>query len=349
MRGVFPQTEWVFSDVELVEGVCRIFGMESPTGVMEVAGGLQHRMLRLDFADAPSLALKILAPRSVGSVEGVLRFERAETLAELAASRGVPALAARRGPGGDFVGKIGSTHFLLYGWVEGELLPPTAVSAERAHRMGGFLARVHGLGARFPEQVAPVPEAFEDGHFRGIAARARAQGATWAPRLGEAVEELERLNARARRAQEGLREGWVTGHLDYDQKNVLWDGAGRPTILDWEQAKPIHPALEAMGAGLSWAGQSAGAPRRETFVAWLAGYRAEKELKRADLERAVDGVIGKWTIWLEFNLQRLLDEGLAERERGIAFDAGMHALGATLQLGQDGPQYREWCLDALGA
>ena len=338
----------MFSDVEVAGGACQIFGMEAPVGVREVAGGLQHRLLRLDFAGATPMALKILAPRSVGFTDGVLRFERAETLAEMAARAGVPALSARRGPSGEFVGCVEGAHFLLYQWVEGEVLPPTAVSEERAHRMGGFLARIHGLGVRFPEQVAPIAEAFEDGHFERIAERAHARGVAWAPRLGEVVGELERLNARARRAQGELREGWVTGHLDYDQKNVLWDGAGQPTILDWEQAKPIHPALEAMGAGLSWAGQSAGAPCRESFVAWLAGYQAERELKREDLERAVDGVIGKWTIWLEFNLQRLLDEGIGERERGIALGAGMHALGATLQLGQDGPMYREWCLEALG-
>lgn len=334
--------------MELAEGACRIFGLESLTRAGEVAGGLQHRLLRLDFAKGDSLALKILAPRSVRSAEGVLHFERAEALATLAKGVGVPALAARRQRGGEFVGRLGGAHFLLYSWVGGEVLPPSAVSAERAHRMGGFLARVHGLQVRFPEQVAPVPEAFEDGHFREIAERARAQSAAWAPRLSEVVDELERLNALARRAQKELQEGWVTGHLDFDQKNVLWDRAGHPTILDWEQAKPIHPALEAMGAGLSWAGQSAGAPSKESFVAWIEGYRTQGELRPEDLERAVDGVIGKWTIWLEFNLQRLLDESLDGRERQIAFDAGMHALGATLQLGQDGPMYREWCREATG-
>lgn len=314
---------------------------------MEVAGGLQHRLLRLDFADGSSLALKILAPRSVTCTAKIMQFERAEILAEMAARNGVPALAALRQPGGEFVGKWGDAHFLLYPWVEGAKLPPTAVGAHRARRMGGFLAQVHGLQVRFPEQMAPEPEAFEDGHFRGIVERAQMQGAEWASRLGEVVEELEGLNVRARRAQEELQKGWVTGHLDFDQKNVLWDGAGNPTILDWEQAKPIHPALEAMGAGLSWAGQSAGAPSKETFLAWVAGYREQNELRLEDLERAVDGVIGKWTIWLEFNLQRLLDEGLEGRERQIAFDAGMHALGATLQLGEDGPMYRDWCREAF--
>lgn len=330
-----------------IESVCVRFSLPEPVRIRPVAGGLQHRLLRVDFRGRESLALKILAQRSVATAEGILRIERGETLAELAAQRDVPAMVALRQPDGKFVGRAEDVHFLLFPWVEGEVLPPHAVSVERGRLMGGHLARVHRLAIRFPEQMAPIPEAFVDGHFRAIAERACVQGASWAWRLRDVVEELEELNGRARVAQEELCEGWVMGHLDFDQKNVLWNGEGEPIILDWEQAKPIHPALEAMGAGLSWAGQSAGAPSRETFVAWVQGYREQNELRLEDLELAVDGVIGKWTIWLEFNLQRLLDEGLSSQERQIAFDAGMHALGATLRLGRDGAIYREWCRGAF--
>ncbi|BCM90292.1 hypothetical protein IAD21_02143 [Abditibacteriota bacterium] len=335
------------SDSALANAVCERFSLPEPSRVAPVPGGLQHRLLRVDFRGRDSLALKILAPRSVATESGVLRFERGETLASLAAQQGVPALVACKQPDGAFVGKIEGVHFLVYPWAEGGVLPPQAVSPERACKMGGFLARVHALGIRFPEQTPPVPEAFPEGHFLELSRRACEQNTEWAARLGATSDELERLNARADTAQRALREGWVTGHLDFDQKNVLWDGADEPLILDWEQAKPIHPALEAMGAGLSWAGQSAGAPSKESFVAWLKGYREQKELRLEDLERAADGVLGKWTIWLDFNLQRLLDAGLDERERQIAFDAGMHALGATLQLGHDGPMYRAWCREAF--
>lgn len=334
------------ADSALAHTVCARFSLPAPQSVTPVSGGLQHRLLRLDFEERESLALKILSPRALATPADVLRFEHGETLASLAAQNGVPAMVALKQPDGSFIGQIGGNHFLLFPWVEGNILPPHAVSPARAHIMGGYLARVHSLAVRFPEQSAPVPEAFPDGHFLEISRRACEQNTDWAPRLSDAKEELERLNSLARAAQSALQDGWVTGHLDYDQKNVLWNG-NEPLILDWEQAKPIHPALEAMGAGLSWAGQSAGAPSKETFLAWLAGYRAQNELTLADLERAVDGVIGKWTIWLEFNLQRLFDTELAPHEHQIAFDCGMHALGTTLQLGADGPMYRAWCRKAV--
>jgi len=351
---IFPQTEAVnlvssvppLDDTELARRVCSLFNVPAPTRVEAVAGGLQHRLLRLGSGSGDEFALKLLSPRATSSEASIQRFERGEMLASLAAQSGVPAMVALRQNDGFFVARVEGQCALLFPWVEGEVLPPRAVSPARAAQMGGYLAQIHALEVRFPEQSAPSPEAFPDGHFQELARRAHAQNASWSPRLSEAVGELERLNARARAAQLSLQGDWVTGHLDFDQKNVLWRGEA-PTILDWEQAKPISPALEAIGAGLSWAGQSAGAPSKDAFLAWLSGYQAQRPLRLEDLETATDGVIGKWTIWLEFNLQRLLDEGADARERQIAFDAGMHALGATLQLGADGELYRAWCREAL--
>lgn len=333
-------------DTELACRVCSLFDIAAPSRVEAVAGGLQHRLLRLGTKAGGEFALKLLSPRATSGEQSIERFERAETLAFLAAQSGVPAMVALCQSDGSFVARVEEQCALLFPWIEGEVLPPHAVPPARATQMGGYLARIHALQVRFPEQSAPSPEAFADGHFQELARRARAQNASWSPKLSEAADELERLNARARAAQLSLQSDWVTGHLDFDQKNVLWQNEA-PTILDWEQAKPISPALEAMGAGLSWAGQSAGAPSKDAFLAWINGYGSQRELRLEDLETATDGVIGKWTIWLEFNLQRLLDQSTSEREHQIAFDAGMHALGATLQLGADGEKYRAWCREAL--
>lgn len=338
--------EVVQEDVGFAARACEAFGFPAPTTVRAVAGGLQHRLLRLDFPFRAPLALKILAPRSTSTSSDVERFERAETLAEIAARGGVPALVALRQTNGAFVGRLENSCFLMYPWAEGQTLPPHAVSPERARQMGAFLARLHALEVRFPGQSAPVPEAFDDGHFHELCRLAHEQNASWAPQLNDAVSELERLNARARAAQIELQNNWVTGHLDFDQKNVLWN-RGEPLVLDWEQAKAISPALEALGAGLLWAGQSAGAASKTVFLAWLEGYRKHNKLRLSDLELASDGVIGKWMIWLEFNLGRLLDANVDEREQKIAFGAAIHALGATLKLGEDGALYRAWCREAF--
>lgn len=315
--------------------------LEIPQSAQFVPGGLQHRLLKVETA-REKFALKIFAPCSTATVEGRARLERAENVAQIAARNAIPALVALASPNGDFLSRVGADWVALYPWKKGETLPPVAADLGKCAQMGALLGRLHALKIRFDDQNAPVPEAFEGGHFRGLENRARTQNKSWAPRLEAALDDLEAANALAMSAQNQLRENYVTGHLDFDQKNVLWN-ENQPTILDWEAAKPIHPALEALGAALSWAGQSAGEPEFASFAAFLRAYRGENEVQNADLQRAVDGVLGKWLIWLEWNLQRLLEseiEGAGEEK--IAFDAAFHALEATLKLRKDGAKYRDW-------
>lgn len=211
--------------------------------------------------------------------------------------------------------------------------------------MGAHLATLHALGLRFPGQSAPAPEAFADGHFEALLARGEAENASWTSAIRDNLSPLCNANRRAMNAQSQLQDGWVTGHLDFDQKNVLWHQK-QPAILDWESAKPIHPALELLGAGLSWAGQSAGEAKRDSFTAFLRGYASRNPVSRADLATACEAVLGKWVIWLEFNLNRSLDTSIrGTDEEKICGDALFHALGATLKLQDDVPIYQAWCGD----
>ena len=329
------------NSLEIARAALPFWDAGAPQNAAFVAGGLTHQLLRVETKSAV-YALKLWARRATASASGRARLERGETLANLARQNGIPALAAQPNIDGNLLENIENQWVSLYDWIDGETLPPTAATSARCQTMGAHLGALHALKVRFDGQNAPAPEAFEHGHFAEIARRARERNAPFAARLDESLDELESANERAMRAQLRLRAGWVTGHLDFDQKNVLWQ-AEQPTILDWENAKPIHPALEAMGAALSWAGQSAGAPNYGSFAAFVAGYRGNNALDVAALETAVDGVLGKWIIWLEFNLQRLLDPQINETpEHQIALDAGLHALGATLQLRADGAMYRDW-------
>ena len=333
--------KFVASTLEISAQALAFYGFSTPKSARFVTGGLQHRLLRVE-TDSQNFALKILAPRAVSTCEKRAQIERGESLAQIAAQNGIPALCALPNSRGEFLSQIGENWVALYPWKDGETLPPTAAAPEKCEQMGAFLGRLHALKVRFSEQKAPFPEAFENGHFESIFERAQSQNQAWAPRLEAVLAPLERANALAMGAQLDLRENWVIGHLDFDQKNVLWDGEN-PTILDWEAAKAIHPALETLGAALSWAGQSAGDAQFESFAAFLNAYLAENALQKLDLERAVDGVLGKWLIWLEFNLARLLEPQIAGTpEAKIAFDAAFHALDATLKLQNDGEKYRNW-------
>ena len=331
---------WPLSIAEIEVALAQ-FGLGAPTKAEKVAGGLSHQLLRVE-TESGAFALKVLSCRAVANRELRARLERAESVAFLAAQNGVPALAARRGNDQKCLQNIGENWVLLYDWRNGEVLPPTAVSVAKAARIGAILGRLHALAIRFPHQNAPLPEAFAPGHLENLAARGERENAGWSEAIARELPRLVEANSRAMESQLALQNGWVTGHLDFDQKNVLWDGE-IPLVLDWESAKAIHPALELVGAGLSWAGQSAGDAKREVFAAFLGGYRSENAVETADLRLACEGVLGKWLIWLEFNLSRSLESEIrGTSEEKICHDALFHALGATLQLQNDIPKYRDW-------
>ena len=328
---------------DLARATCAHYGLPALKQAYFVEGGLTHRLARLSCEGA-DFALKILSRRALCEPEGAARFERAETLAMRALEAGVPTIYALPHDG-RFVQQIAGECVTLYLWREGRVLPPAAAAVAVCAQMGEILARLHGARVRFSGQSAPVPEAFESGHFARLLERGRTNSAVWVEEIERDLARLEAINARAFAAQNGLRAGWVMGHLDLDQKNVLWH-EGAPTVIDWENAKPIHPALEAMGAGLSWAGQSAGQTNRESLRAFFEGYARCNDLAPDSIARASEGVLGKWLIWLEFNLQRSLEPALAGTpEARVCHDALFHALRVTLQLGEDAPRYRDWVLD----
>ena len=329
------------SPLQIATPIFDFYGLEAPQRADFVAGGLQHRLLKIETA-RQNFALKLLAPRATSTLEARARLERAENVAQLAAQNGIPALGALPNPNGAFLSPFEGNWIALYPWKNGEILPPRAASIEKCALMGAHLGRLHALKIRFDDQNSPLPEAFESGHFRALFQLAKSQNRKWAPRLETALDDLEAANSLAMTAQLKLRENWVTGHLDFDQKNVLWH-ENEATILDWESAKTVHPALEAMGAALNWAGLAEGAPEFASFSAFVGAYRGENLVQNLDLERAVDGVLGKWLIWLEFNLARLLEPEIDDTpEEKIAFDCAFHALDATLKLRADGEIYRAW-------
>ncbi|RYG62970.1 hypothetical protein EON80_22100, partial [bacterium] len=261
---------------ELAASALATYGLEILDNAEPVSGGLQHRLLRLVAAPngatgKQKFALKLLASRSTDTVHSRQQLERAEQVAMLAQKSGIPAMTAIPGQNGQYLQQVGEQWVILYPWIEGKTLPPTAASESHCRVMGGYLGRLHALQIRFPDQSGPIAEAFPEGHFREIAQRAEQSEASWAHRLNQVIDELEEINDLAMQSQMQLRDGWVTGHLDCDQKNVLWQDDS-PMILDWESSKPVHPALEAMGAGLSWAGQSAGKTEVDSFLAFFGGY-----------------------------------------------------------------------------
>ena len=342
---------------DTLRGLCQTFALgEGHEPPVAVEGGLQHQMFRLKTKGG-DWALKRLSGRALASSGALKHFARCEMTARTAAQAGLPAVAAHLAPtgalsqGGEepiartfYQGTDGT--YLVYGWEEGEVLPPFSVGERRAALMGSLLGRLHALDVRYPDQHAPTPQALPPERWRELARRGRGSQLSWAEDVNAALPRLLAANTQAMYAGLALQAGWVNGHGDYDQKNVLWrdeETRDDPLILDWEQSGPWHPAQEVVGAALGWAGFSIGMTEWPTFAAFLRGYREVAPLYEDELLTASQGVVGKWLVWLEFNLARTLETDITPNERRIASDCAHHALAMSLTMLDDAPTRERWC------
>lgn len=333
----------VVENLEFIAEVTHLYELPRILNVTPVPGGTLHRLMRVETED-DTWALKILNPLATQTAEGRFRHERAEAVAQQAQEAGIPAMVAYPGPDGSFLQRIDEEIVLLYPWHEGQATDASSVSTEKAAQMGSWLARLHDLEIRFPDQMAPLPESFEQGHWEALLEQGHQYGSLWVERLEAALPQLVEVDEISHRAQKTLCEGWVTGHLEYTPGNVLWS-AEKPTIFDWESVSPVHPALEALGAALVWANREDGESDEALFKAFMTGYGEVKTLASDDLDIACDAVMGKWLLWLEFNLRRSLGLGVqGTAEERMVSEALFQQLDLTLQMHKDGNLYRSWVL-----
>lgn len=106
-----------------------------------VAGGLIHRMYHLT-ASRGDFAVKVLDP-AIMRRQGVRNeFRRAEQVAAAFAAGGIPAVLARKAPGGMIQDVAGMT-VIVYPWCDGRILPKSAASPHQALQIGAILGRIH--------------------------------------------------------------------------------------------------------------------------------------------------------------------------------------------------------------
>jgi len=332
--------------------LCALYDLGAPVGnrAAPVRGGFQHRMWRIETRRGV-WAVKQLGNAARGE-EGRARIERTERVAREAHAHGFPALVAvASADNGACVREIADgVAVVVYPWAEGETLAPGPAAPNQAQQIGALLARLHTLNLPGDGLLSPPRDHFAPDELRDFVVRGRGAGAAWADEFADGLNDVLAASEAARIASEVLAHEQVVGHRDLDQKNVLWrSGTGEPVVLDWEQACLTHPAQEAMGCALNWAGVSAGPPDKIIFQAFVQGYRAVAPLQSADLAVADGGVLGKWLLWLHVCLSASLDDAAPPPERDAAGERARHALSVLRGLVRDAPVRRAWIVDAVPA
>lgn len=206
----------------------------------------------------------------------------------------------------------GESYYLLYPFIEGQVLKARSVTSAHATKMGEIFSQLHAIKSE--------------------------GGASWERHAGEEWEELLSLNRpiidddlagqigqwnkQYQQVIPYLDEELVVSHRDLHYGNVIWDQKGEAHLVDWESAGVINPNVELIGYGLEWSGVLLGTINKEIFKEIIRSYERHSQKKFLSFKEAYEGWLGHCLLpWLFFNLRRI--QGLVsadpqEIERGRA-------------------------------
>jgi Ser/Thr protein kinase RdoA (MazF antagonist) len=305
--------------------LCYRLALGSPASPpSRVHGGLQHRVWRLD-TDQGSFAIKQLSPE-LDAQNAATRehFNTTEAVAEAFAEGGIPAVFALKGDS-EYLQSIEDEGYLVHPWREAKGLGPAQISEQHALRVAGIIARMHRMDLIFPGLKRHAFDSQSEDNTIMLVELARGFQLQPADTLERALPTfLEILHAQPSAIQV-LGQHLVASHGDLDQKNVLWDVSGNPSLIDWESARRLNPTYEILLESLNWSGIGSQF-NPALFGKMIATYRESGGVIERDvLAAAYHRVLGDWVYWLMFNLGRTMD--LSEEEER---KTGARQIGYTL-------------------
>ena len=271
-----------------------------------VHGGFRHRVWRLETERGTYAIKQLSANTDLNDPEVVNNYNVSEAIAEAFATHGVPTIVALKS-GAEYVQVIDGVGYLLHPWSNAVALDIRDVSERHALEVAGILARMHGTDLDVtcvrqhefdvhPEENIVLLVDIARGFHLDLSATLQRGLPTF----------LEIVDAQ-RSAIQVLEHHLVVSHGDLDQKNVLWDAEGKPTLIDWESAKKLNPTYEILVEALNWSGIGSQFDR-DLFGKILRAYeRAGGVIEHDSVAAAYHCVLGDWVNWLMFNVGRCVD------------------------------------------
>lgn len=311
-----------------------------------VSGGLLHRMYDLHTSGG-RYALKLLNPAIMAGKAARENYAEAEELERRLEEKSVPVLGAIAF-GGEKMQETDGQFYYLFPWYEGRALKPDEISESHCRTVGRLLAAIHAAGYEDGPNRSSIrgrETASSPGHQdqsdRSCACDQQAvkqeepsppaQGIsipwdTYIERLEGVHRDLSLLLAHNRvllyesQAKGNQAIGKFSSlrticHNDLDYKNILWNGSSC-RIIDLECLSRSSPFAELFETALYWSGYEQDCIDPRLMEDFLSAYRQEGGLLPEDWEVYYDGCCGRLE-WLEYNIQRVLDENIDSREREI--------------------------------
>lgn len=221
--------------------------------------------------------------------------------------------------------------YLVYPWTNATACHRNGIEEHHAVIVARTLAHIHRSDISVPElqDVPAFPVTAE--RVIDLVQLARQRNVRYSDILEDRLDDLLRIVALHAPALERLEEHQVISHGDLDHKNILWDEAGEPVLIDWESARHLNPTYELLLEALDWGGITAHFDARPFTTILRAYVDAGGVLDKDLIPAASDAIQGAWVSWLLYNVGRAV--GLKDtHQRAIGSSQVDLVLSALLRM-----------------
>ena len=287
-----------------IESICSYFKLGTPIKPPKrIYGGLLHTMWHLQ-TDKNNYAVKQLS-RDINLPDNhiIENYNLTEHIASQFIQKGIPAVCAME-QAGNYLFIIDDVGFLVYPWIVAKALDKDTVSESQALQIAVILARLHELNLQVPEILEPEYDIHTNNTLIALSQRAEECHCPFSVLLNKHLTDLLSANTAYHQAVPVLKKHSVVSHGDLDQKNVLWDKANNPILIDWESARKLNPTYEIVNGSLDWSGITTQF-NHELFNKMIQTYKnARGIINKSDFEASFYGVLGNWINWFAYNIER---------------------------------------------
>ena len=221
--------------------------------------------------------------------------------------------------------------YLVYPWTSAKACHRNRIEERHAVVVASTLAHMHHSDITVPElqDVPAFPVTAE--RVTDLVQLARQRNVRYSHILEDRLEDILRIVALHAPALERLKGHQVISHGDLDHKNILWDEAGEPVLIDWESARRLNPTYELLLEALDWGGITAHFDARPFTTILRAYVDAGGVLVEDMIPAASDAIQGAWVSWLLYNVGRAV--GLKDtHQRAIGSSQVDLVLSALLRM-----------------
>ena len=271
--------------------------------VSPVHGGFHHRMWRLQTHKAAYAVKQLSDDTDIADLEVVAHFNLTETVAKTFRDYDIKTVSALPCQG-HYLQLLDNAAYLVYPWCEASALPFSQLSERHALEVANILATLHRADITVPGLGPTNADMQAEATITAVIGRASAVHVRYTRELEQALPAFLEIGRDYKEAIPVLARHRVISHGDLDQKNVLWDNAGNPLVIDWESAHQLNPVREVLQTALEWGGITRQLDP-QLFENFLVAYlRDGGVINREYIEPALRCIMGDWLNWLMYVVDR---------------------------------------------